>query len=141
MLPYLPFWGGGAMRSRVAGHASCFLSFIRNAAPPVPLHHLRWSPSPFRGGSSTSGRNQPSFLSPPPHPDTPPHHHQHPSRPRTEKPTQGQPTTIHNTHTQTKQQQHHNPNDTPHTPPPQPTQNHCNKHPTYTHKRQQTKQK
>src|SRR3546814_2061174 len=48
------------MRSMVEGHARCFLSFIRNAAPPVPLHHLRWSPSPFRGGSSAIGRFLPS---------------------------------------------------------------------------------
>src|SRR3546814_9205614 len=49
------------MRSMVEGHARCFLSFIRNAAPPVPLHHLRWSPSPFQGGSAAIGRNPPSF--------------------------------------------------------------------------------
>src|SRR3546814_15316775 len=46
------------MGSMVGGHARCFLSFIRNAAPPVPLHHLRWSPSPFRGGSAAIGREQ-----------------------------------------------------------------------------------
>src|SRR3546814_19666757 len=44
------------MGSMVEGHSRCFLSFIRNTAPPVPLHHLRWSPSPFRGGSSATGR-------------------------------------------------------------------------------------
>src|SRR3546814_4412363 len=53
-----PLWGRGTMRSMVEGHARCFLSFIRNAAPPVPLHHLRWPPSPFRGGSSASGRSE-----------------------------------------------------------------------------------
>src|SRR3546814_19179227 len=30
--------------------------FIRNATPPVPLHHPRWSPSPCRGGSADTGR-------------------------------------------------------------------------------------
>src|SRR3546814_12320109 len=46
----------------VEGHARCFLSFIRNAAPPVPLHHLRWSPSPCRGGSAATGRNRKSLA-------------------------------------------------------------------------------
>src|SRR3546814_4833138 len=55
-LSFLPHRGRGTMRSMVEGHVRCFLSFIRNATPPVPLHHLRWSPSPFRGGSAASGR-------------------------------------------------------------------------------------
>src|SRR3546814_4520725 len=41
--PFLPHRGRGTMRSMGEGHARCFLSFIRNAAPPVPLHHLRRS--------------------------------------------------------------------------------------------------
>src|SRR3546814_5955559 len=44
------------MRSMVEGHASCLLPFRRHETPPVPLHHLRWSPSPCRGGSAASGR-------------------------------------------------------------------------------------
>src|SRR3546814_677589 len=55
------------MQSMVEGHARCFLSFIRNAAPPVPPHHLRWSPSPFPGGSSTF-RTKPALLLVPPPP-------------------------------------------------------------------------
>src|SRR3546814_20363458 len=47
------------MRSMGEGHARCFLSFMRNAAPPVPPHHLRWSPSPFRGGAAAIGRKPP----------------------------------------------------------------------------------
>src|SRR3546814_16918755 len=47
------------MRSMVEGHVRCIVSFIRNAAPPVPLHHLRWSPSPFQGGSAAIGRYRP----------------------------------------------------------------------------------
>src|SRR3546814_12253717 len=67
-LPSLPLGGRGTMRSMVEGHARCFLSFIRNAAPPVPLHHLRWSPSPFQGGSPAIGRNPPSFSTQKKHP-------------------------------------------------------------------------
>src|SRR3546814_15978231 len=36
--------------------------FIRNATPPVPLHHLRSSPSPCRGGSAATGRVQTFIL-------------------------------------------------------------------------------
>src|SRR3546814_5458655 len=36
--------------------------FIRNATPPVPLHHLRWSPSPCREGSAATGRNRKSLA-------------------------------------------------------------------------------
>src|SRR3546814_15402850 len=49
-LPILPLWGRGTMRSMVEGPARCFLSFIRNAAPPVPLHHLRWRSEERRVG-------------------------------------------------------------------------------------------
>src|SRR3546814_6131732 len=48
-----PPLGEGDLRSMVEGHARCFLSFIRNAAPPVPLHHLRWSPSPCQIGRAS----------------------------------------------------------------------------------------
>jgi hypothetical protein len=49
------------MRSMVEGHASYFLPYLRSATLLVPLHHLRWSPSPFRGGSATDGR-LPAFV-------------------------------------------------------------------------------
>src|SRR3546814_5178393 len=64
-LPILPLWGRGTMRSMVEGHARCFLSFIRNAAPPVPLQHLPWFPSPFRGGCAAIRRGQ-TLPRPPP---------------------------------------------------------------------------
>src|SRR3546814_6576285 len=60
-LSFLPLGGRGTMRSMVEGHARCFLPYPRRATPPVALHHLPWSPPPFRGGSSASG----PFLPPP----------------------------------------------------------------------------
>ena len=50
------------MRSMVEGHARCFLPFIRQVSPPVPLHHLRWSPSPCRGGAAANGRFPPFVI-------------------------------------------------------------------------------
>src|SRR3546814_18145860 len=61
-LSFLPHRGRGTMRSMVEGHVRCFLSFIRNATPPVPPHPLRGSPSPFRGGSAPSRRLQTLFT-------------------------------------------------------------------------------
>src|SRR3546814_9038141 len=59
---FLPPRGGGTMRSMVEGHARCFPPDLRSAIPPVPLHHLRWSPSPCRGGSAASGRNPSRYV-------------------------------------------------------------------------------
>src|SRR3546814_15423904 len=61
-LPILPLWGRGTMRSMVEGHARCFLSFMRNAAPPVTPHYLRWSPSPFWVGAAEFGRKPPTDI-------------------------------------------------------------------------------
>jgi hypothetical protein len=48
----LPQRGRGTIRRMVEGHMPSQLSFRRSASTPVPLHQLRWSPSPFRGGIS-----------------------------------------------------------------------------------------
>jgi hypothetical protein len=45
----LPQRGRGTIRRIVEGHVPIQLSFRRRASTPVPLHQLRWSPSPFRG--------------------------------------------------------------------------------------------
>src|SRR3546814_8182947 len=37
------------MRSMVEGHASCFLTYLRRATPPVPLHHPTGGPPPPPG--------------------------------------------------------------------------------------------
>src|SRR3546814_13151456 len=80
-LSFLPHRGRGTMRSMVEGHGRCFLSFIRNATPPVPLPHPRWSPPPFRGGRAPI-RGYPHKPPPPPPlapPKTPPPPHDTPT--------------------------------------------------------------
>jgi hypothetical protein len=46
----LPGTGRGTMRSMVEGHVPRGVTSRRNDVGLVPLHHLRWSPSPCRGG-------------------------------------------------------------------------------------------
>jgi flagellar biosynthetic protein FliP len=46
----LPETGRGTMRSMVEGHRQVFLTPMAYATPRVPLHQLRGSPTPFRGG-------------------------------------------------------------------------------------------
>jgi hypothetical protein len=43
------------MRSMGEGHALVILIFWRGDALDVPLHRLRRSPSPYRGGINTAG--------------------------------------------------------------------------------------
>ena len=38
------------MQSMVEGQVRGFLTLMAHATPRVPLHQLRWSPSPIRGG-------------------------------------------------------------------------------------------
>ncbi len=45
--PFLPLWGRGTIRRMVEGHVP-----HARAMTNVPLHQLRWSPSPFRGGTA-----------------------------------------------------------------------------------------
>ena len=47
---FLPGTWRGTMRSMVEGHRPTGEALTRLSSPLVPLHQLRWSPSPFRGG-------------------------------------------------------------------------------------------
>jgi len=47
---FLPETGRGTMRSMVEGQVPVGASRSLGVTGPVPLHHLRWSPSPCRGG-------------------------------------------------------------------------------------------
>jgi hypothetical protein len=49
---FLPGTGRGTMRSMVEGRARGGATSNGGDAGPVPLHHLRWFPSPYRGGIS-----------------------------------------------------------------------------------------
>ena len=47
----LPQRGRGTMRSMVEGHGPEIATLPHHhESPHVPLHHLRWFPSPCRGG-------------------------------------------------------------------------------------------
>src|SRR3546814_19486852 len=44
-------------------HTRCALvTGVQTCALPISLHHLRWSPSPCRGGSAATGRNRKSLA-------------------------------------------------------------------------------
>ena len=47
---FLPGTGRGTARSVVEGHASSGVTIMGQGFWHVPLHHLRWSPSPVWGG-------------------------------------------------------------------------------------------
>ncbi len=49
-ITFLPHRGRGTMRSMVEGHAQNGATLAGCEARLVPLHHLRWFPSPCRGG-------------------------------------------------------------------------------------------
>src|SRR3546814_7883937 len=59
-----PPLGEGDHAKHGGGAREVFLSFIRNAAPPVPLPPPRLSPPPCRGGMSAFGRKPASRHTP-----------------------------------------------------------------------------
>ena len=61
-LKILPETGRGTIRRMVEGHPRHGATSRRPVTRPVPLHHLRWSPSPCRGGISTHGTPAPASL-------------------------------------------------------------------------------
>ena len=46
----LPGTGRGTIRRMVEGYPRNCATLIGQELGPVPLHQLRWSPSPYRGG-------------------------------------------------------------------------------------------